>query len=416
MFDLDTWNEIFGSIKKNKVRTFLTGFAMAWGIFMFVLMLAASSSAQTGIQAIFAQRTANILEIQGRFTSIPYSGLSDNRSIELDNRDFVRLSNRFDETEYVSPLISTRSVMRYGNEHTVGITIGIHPEYSHVNRMQIIDNQGRLIHHRDMEERRQVALVNSRVREVLFNNEDPVGRVMLINGLPFTIIGVYTEHSIIDLERVFIPFSTAQLLFGDGWRFTSLAFTVQGLTTSRENLHFNARIQESMATAHRFHPNDRVAISVLNELNTYLQTFGIFNAIVIFIWVIGIGTLFAGMVGVSNIMLITVKERTKEFGIRKALGATPSSIIRGVVLESVFITFVFGYLGLFFGIWVCSLANTWLQNNPEERRFAVFENPTVDITIAVGAMLVLVIVGVVAGYYPARQAVRIPPVEAMREK
>ncbi|MDR0332909.1 MAG: ABC transporter permease [Dysgonamonadaceae bacterium] len=414
MFDIDNWTEIFSSIKKNKVRTFLTGFAIAWGIFMFVIMLAASNGAQTGIQSVFAKRTSNILQVQGRFTSIPYEGLPENRSINLDNRDLNRLRNRFVETEYISAMIPVRTRIRYGSESTVGNTIGIYPDYNNVGGIKIVDNQGRLIHNRDMDEQRKVVIVNRRLREVLFNDEDPVGRTMLINDLPFTVIGVFSENAIVDLEKAYIPFSTAQLLFGDGWRFNNLAFTVQGLRTNRDNETFSAHLRRDFAAAHQFHPNDRVAVNMQNELRTYLQTFGIFNAIVIFIWVIGIGTLFAGMVGVSNIMLITVRERTKEFGIRKALGAKPSSIIKGIILESVTITSMFGYLGLFLGIWVCGLANIWLKNHPDVEKFAIFENPSVDMGMAIAAMVLLIVVGVLAGYFPARQAVRVPPVEAMR--
>jgi putative ABC transport system permease protein len=414
MFDIDNWTEIFSSIKKNKVRTLLTGFAIAWGIFMFVIMLAASNGAQTGIQAVFAKRTGNILQIQGRFTSIPYRGLPENRNIHLDDRDFNRLKNRFAETEYISALIPVRARMRYGSENTPGNAIGIYPDYNNVGGIKIIENQGRLIHNRDMEEQRKVAIVNRRLREVLFKGKNPVGEILLINDLPFTVIGVYSENSVVDLEKAYIPFSTAQLLFGDGRGFNSLAFTVQGLSTNKDNESFDAHLRRDFAEAHRFHPNDRVALNMQNELRTYLQTVGVFNAVIIFIWVIGIGTLFAGIVGVSNIMLITVRERTKEFGIRKALGAKPSSIIKGVILEAVTITSMFGYLGLFLGIWVCGLANIWLKNNPDAEKFAIFENPSVNMATAIAAMALLIIVGALAGYFPARQAVRIPPVEAMR--
>jgi putative ABC transport system permease protein len=414
MFDIDNWTEIFSSIKKNKIRTFLTGFSIAWGIFMFVIMLAASNGAQTGIQAVFAKRTGNILQIQGRFTSIPYEGLPENRNINLNDRDFNRMRNRFVETKYISAMIPVRARMRYGSESTSGNAIGIYPDYNKINGIKIVDGQGRLIHERDMEERRKVAIVNRRLREVLFKNEDPVGKIILINDLPFTVIGVYTENSIVDLEKAYVPFSTAQLLFGGGWGFDNLAFTVQGLRTNRDNEIFDARLREDFAKIHRFHPNDRVAVNMQNELRTYLQTIGIFNAIIIFIWVIGAGTLFAGIVGVSNIMLITVRERTKELGIRKALGARPSSIIKGIILEAVFITSMFGYLGLFLGIWACGLANIWLKNNPDAEKFAIFENPSVDMGTAIAAMVLLIIVGVFAGYFPARHAVQIPPVEAMR--
>jgi len=196
----------------------------------------------------------------------------------------------------------------------------------------------------------------------------------------------------------------------------NIALKVKDLNTNQENEMFNKRLMKNMADRHRFHPNDKVAVNLINQLKTYLQTIGIFKTIVIFIWVIGIGTLFAGIIGVSNIMLITVRERTREFGIRKALGAKPSSILKGIVMEAVCITSLFGFLGLLVGIYVSKLFNFYLKNHPEAKEFAIFKNPSIDIRIALLAMIALIVAGVLAGYFPAKQAVKIMPVEAMKEE
>ena len=416
MFDIDNWTEIFNSIKQNKLRTFLTGFSIAWGIFMFVILLATTNGAQNGIEIVFAKRTTNIVQLQGRFTSMAYEGLPDNRKINLDKRDFDRLNNRFSEKEYLSALIPVDVKMSYGNNSTFGNCTGIYPDYSKINGVKITDDQGRLFNDIDMNEKRKTALINQRLRDVLYKHENPIGKTLFINDVKFTVIGVFVENAIIDNEKAYIPFTTAQLLFNGGWGFKSMALTVSNLTSNQENEMFNTRLINTMADVHRFDPDDKVAINLLNQLKTYLQTLGIFNAIIIFIWIIGAGTLFAGMVGVSNIMLITVKERTREFGIRKALGAKPSSILKGIILEAVAITSLFGYLGLFLGIFVSGLFNLYLKKHPDASEFAIFKNPSMDIHVAIFAMIVLIIVGVLAGYFPAEQAVKIMPVEAMKEE
>ena len=416
MLDIDNWREVFSSIRRNKLRMFLTGFSIAWGIFMFVILLSTAGGARRGIAIIFQKRASNTIQVEGRATSMPYEGLPDNRKINLDKKDYDLLANRFPEKEYLSALIRVEAAMSYGSNYTSGTCMGIYPEYSKIGGLKIKDQQGRLIDEMDMKEKRKVVLINQRLSEVLYKQEEPLGKTLLINKLKFTIIGVYTENSIIDREKIYIPFTTAQSLFSGGWGFKSLAFTLKNLDTDKDNESFNKRLMENLAALHRFDPNDKIAVSLSNQLKTYLQTMGILNTINLFIWIIGAGTLFAGMVGVGNIMLIAVRERTKEFGIRKALGATPASILRGIVMEAVGITVLFGYLGLFVGICVNGLFNLYLKNHPDTPKFAVFKNPAVDLHLALGAMLLLVIVGVVAGYFPARQAVRIMPVEAMRDQ
>ena len=417
MFDTDNWTEIFNSIKQNKLRTFLTGFSISWGIFMFVIMMSSSNAAHQGLVTVFEKRSSNVIQLQGRFTSIPYEGFSDNRKINLEQKDFDLLNNnRFSEKEFISGMIPIEVSMSYADNNTYGRCTGIHTDYQKINGIKIANNQGRLFNELDIKEKKKVALINKRLSEVLYKHENPVGKPLLIGGLTFTVIGVYVENTIVDLEKAYIPFSAAQLLFNGGWGYKSIALGVKDLYTNKENEAFNNRLIETLAERHRFDPKDKVAINLLNQMKIYLQAIGIFNAIVIFIWVIGFGTLFAGMVGVSNIMLITVKERTREFGIRKALGAKPSSILKSIIAEAVCITTMFGYLGLFLGICVSHLFKLFLENNPGIKEFAIFENPTMDINIAFMAMFVLIVVGVLAGYFPAQQAVRIAPVEAMKEE
>jgi putative ABC transport system permease protein len=414
VFDSDNWTEIFNAIKKNKLRTFLTGFSISWGIFMFITLLASSNGAKNGVMSTFGSRSVNSVQVWGRSTSMPYKGLSDNRKVDFDQKDYNLVNNQVTEKEYVSAYISAIVSAGFNNNNTTSQFVGVYPEYTHINGVKIKNKQGRFLNDMDIIKQRKVAVVNQRLKEVLYKDENPVGKDLIVNKLHFTVIGVFEETSIIDIEKAYIPLTTAQLLYKGGWGFESIAFTVNNLETEKKNALFVNGLREKFGLLHRFNPKDERAIAVSNQLNNYLQTLGIFNAVTVFIWIIGIGTLFAGIVGISNIMLITVRERTKEFGIRKALGANPSSILKSIILESVLITSLFGYLGMFFGIGLCKLFDSFLEANPEISSLAIFKHPSVDISIAIGAMIVLIIAGVLAGYFPARIAVKIPPVEAMR--
>lgn len=381
---------------------------------MFITLLASSNGAKNGVMSTFGSRSVNSVQVWGRSTSMPYKGLSDNRKVDFDQKDYNLVNNQVTEKEYVSAYISAIVSAGFNNNNTTSQFVGVYPEYTHINGVKIKNKQGRFLNDMDIIKQRKVAVVNQRLKEVLYKDENPVGKDLIVNKLHFTVIGVFEETSIIDIEKAYIPLTTAQLLYKGGWGFESIAFTVNNLETEKKNALFVNGLREKFGLLHRFNPKDERAIAVSNQLNNYLQTLGIFNAVTVFIWIIGIGTLFAGIVGISNIMLITVRERTKEFGIRKALGANPSSILKSIILESVLITSLFGYLGMFFGIGLCKLFDSFLEANPEISSLAIFKHPSVDISIAIGAMIVLIIAGVLAGYFPARIAVKIPPVEAMR--
>lgn len=414
MFDLDNWAEIFSSIRKNKLRTFLTGFSISWSIFMFIILLASSNGAKNGVMTTFGSRDVNSISIFGRTTSVPFRGLSDNRKIELDQKDFDLINSQILQKEFVSPCIQTNATASFKKDYSSVWLVGVYPEYTHINGIKIKDKQGRFISDLDIDKLRKVAVINQRMKDVLFQKEDPVGQDIMINKLNFTVVGVFEEASSTDIEKAYIPFSTSQLLFHGGWGFTSLAFTVKNLDSKKSNELFVKDLRNKLSTLHQFDTQDEQAIDFTNKLDVYLQTLGIFNAVNVFIWIIGIGTLIAGVVGISNIMLITVRERTREFGIRKALGAEPFSILMSIVAESVVITAMFGYLGLFVGIGFSKLFKWFLENNVNISSLAIFENPSVDVFTAVGAMVILIIAGVLAGYFPARLAVKVPPVEAMR--
>ncbi len=414
MFDLDNWMEIFSTIKKNKLRTFLTGFSVAWGIFMLIILLASGNGLKNGVTSNFGDRAKNSMEIWTRRTSMPYKGNPKDRRITLDEKDFDLIS-KLDEVDHISASVNFSAIASYNFESNDCSFTGVYPSQAQIDGIKIVDNKGRFLNDIDMKERRKVAVINKRLRDVLFKKEDPVGKSIVANQLNFTVIGVYESEDWGNQCQAYVPFSTAQLLFNQGWGIGSISLTVEGLNSVEANKAFEQELRTKLARLHQFDPEDTRAVGIWNMLENYLQTMGIFNGINLFVLVIGIGTLIAGIVGVSNIMLITVRERTREFGIRKALGASPYSILRSILMESVFITSIFGYVGMVLGIGLSEAINLAMEAASEVSSGpSVFKNPTVSISIALGATALMVIAGVIAGYFPARKAVKITAVEAMR--
>jgi putative ABC transport system permease protein len=415
IFDWDNWAEIFSVIRKNKLRTFLTGFSISWGIFMFCLLLSAGNGLKNGVSANFSSVSTNRIEIWARRTSKPFKGYPDKRRIKLDEKD-INLLRKQPETTSITGVVWINAEFHHGRFNISGDIQGVNPIYQSNNGIEILDGQGRFLNDMDMKENRKVMVINKALREALFQDQNPIGQRLTADSLVYQVIGVYKENAWGNDYKAYIPSTTAQLLYNRGWEVDNIPFTVEGLTTLEANEEFETSLRQQLADLHIFDAADRRAVSIWNRLEDYLQTQGVFNGIGMFIWIIGIGTLLAGIISVGNIMLITVRERTREFGIRKALGARPSSILGSILMESVAITSIFGYLGMFLGVGLGELVNSALNSAGESDLTKVFRNPTIDVHVAVGAMLVLIVAGVVAGYYPALKAVSISPVEAMRDE
>jgi putative ABC transport system permease protein len=412
MFDLDNWAEIFSTIKKNKLRTFLTGFSISWGIFMFCILLASGNGLKNGVMSNFGNRAINSVEFWGRRTSMPYKGLPEGRRVTLDEKDLNLIKNQIPEAGNVSGTIQTSVSVNYKTYNTTCSFNGVSVDYQEINGVKI--QKGRFINELDLRDKRKVAVINPRVCEILFQDNDPIGQPFIAGGLGYTVIGVYKDEEQGNGQSAYIPFTTAQLLYNKGRGINDIAFTVTGLETKEKNEDFEVRLRQRLSVLHIFDPKDERSIGIWNRLENYLEAMGIFNGISVFIWIIGVGTLLAGIISVSNIMLITVRERTREFGIRKALGAKPASILGNILMESVFITLVFGYIGMFMGVGLGELVSSSLENMEASEMSYVFQNPTVEVGVAIGAMCILIVSGVLAGYYPALKAVRISAVEAMR--
>ncbi|MFV0267821.1 MAG: ABC transporter permease [Draconibacterium sp.] len=420
MFDIDKWQEIFATIKKNKMRTFLTGFSVAWGIFMLMILLGSGNGLSNGVSENFMRDAVNAMWLWSGRTSIPYQGLKEGRDIRFTNADYDVLKD-LEGIEYTSGRYYIRgNKFSYGNEYGEYTAITCHPDLQDVENIEIVD--GRFINQVDINQTRKSVVLGKDIYDALFKDKNAIGEYVRVNNIPFKVVGICREGGGTRHRNAYIPVSTGQKVFNGSNRLHNFALTINA-TTLEESQAIEQRVRETMARKHRFDASDESAMGSYNKLEDVIQTMKIFQAIKIFIWIIGTGTLIAGVVGVSNIMLIVVKERTKEIGIRKAIGASPSSVIGLVLLESILITTVAGYIGLVMGTGLMELINLVVEKQYEVSAATnggngetIFRNPTVDLGVAMTATLLLVVAGAIAGYIPAKRAARIKPIEALRDE
>lgn len=413
MFDL--LGEILATMKRNKMRTFLTGFAVAWGIFMLIVLLGAGNGLRNGVSSNFQGRAINSVTLWPGWTSMPYRGMKADRRIRFDERtvDFVEKS--FPEIEYLTGNLNYNPVsVSYGQEYGTWQITSSTPDVYHINYMTLL--KGRFLNEADMRSKRKVAVLSHQAEQTLFGGEESLGKHIIADGIAFRVVGVYDrpESQSFDMP-LYIPLSTGKQLFDRGWGIRQISFTVNGINTEAEADAFVERIRQKMGPYLGFDPADQSALHVWNSAKQSLETQKIFGFINVFLWVIGFACIMAGIVGVGNIMLITVKERTREIGIRKAIGATPWSIIKMVIIEAVFITAVAGYIGIVLGIGVTELiARGVAQGGGGQGGMTMFKDPTVGLGIVFAVLGILVLCGVVAGLIPSLRATRIRPIEAMR--
>ena len=407
----DRWGEILETVRRHKLRTSLTALSVAWGIFMLVILLGAGSGLQNQVESDFADDAVNSIWLWAGKTSKPYQGQGVGKPIEFENEDHDnlrlvdgvdRLSGRF--------RLSGEFTVRFEGETSAFDVRATHPEHRYLENTII--TRGRFLNDEDMAERRKVAVVGTAVVDVLFRKSrtDPLGAYIQVAGIPYKIVGVFhDEGGEGELRKIYIPVSTAQMVYGGGQQLHMLMFTVDDPTVE-STTRLAERVQNNMARRHRFAPDDKSALRVRNNVEQYQKMQDIFTGIRVFVWIVGIGTILAGIVGVSNIMLISVRERTKEIGVRKALGATPASVILLVLEEAVLVTLASGYLGLVAGVGLLEIVNRYVPENDFIR------NPQVDIRVALGATVLLTVFGALAGFFPARRAAQVSPVVALRDE
>ena len=418
MFTINTIQEIFDGLKHNKLRTVLTGLSVSWGIFILIVLLGAGNGLKNGVTSNFSDRATNTVQMWTGTTSLTYKGLKSGRSLNFEDKQLNDVNTSLNETSNQTGVISKKLTFTNKSETGSYDVKGVNPSYDKIFNLKFEDNDGRFINTLDNKASEKVIVIDKKIEEVLFKGTKSLGKYIKVGDLMFRIIGINSKKARFDNGTAYIPFTTAQTIFNPNLKYNNIAMSVNGLTTKKSNDDFSDKLKNTMSKSMSFNQNDPQALYIQNSQQEYTQTMMIFNGITIFVAVIGIFTLIAGIVGVSNIMLVTVKERTREIGIRKAIGAPPAAILRSIITESIIITTVFGYIGMMGGIALTELVNyVMLQNaagNPTGP--TVFKNPTVELSYVLISTGILILSGVIAGYMPARRAVRIKPIEAMREE
>ena len=409
MFDYDKWNEIYYSLKNNKLRAFLTGFSVGWGIFMLIILLGVGQGLQNGVEGQFSSDAVNSVWLGGGKTSMPYKGLKEGRKIQFKNKDYEAIKKDFPQVENVSARLNVwgGSSIIYKGEYATFDLKAVHPKHQYVENIEVIE--GRFINDKDITDYRKSAVIGRLAKDILFKDEDPIGKVVEINGINFQIVGVFKDARDQEMKRLYLPISVFQKLFSGTENIGQISMTAP-LETQAEMDSLKQDLRKKISQLHQFDPRDQRAVWVWGNFEEYLQFMQLFGGIKAFIWIVGLLTIVAGIVGVSNIMLVVVKERTKEIGIRKAIGAQPSSIISLIVFESVVVTSVAGYIGMLPGVFLLEMISKYMPAGD------FFANPSVDFSVIMTAIIVLVFAGVIASYLPARKAAMIKPIEALNDE
>ncbi|KQO34755.1 ABC transporter ATP-binding protein [Flavobacterium sp. Leaf82] len=414
MFNIERWQEIFEAISKNRLRTFLTGISVASGIFILVILLGAGKGLQNGIQKQFENDAVGIIEIWSNTTTKEYKGLNPGRQIQLRNSDYDLPVMKFDDQiDKKSATNITRGVIvTYGKESGNYQYRGVNPDYLDIENGTII--QGRFLNDNDLKNNEKVTAIGLKLKQDIFKEEDAIGKEISVNGINFKVIGVFTDPSGEREEtRLYMPMTTIQRAFGGGDKITGMMFVLNKKADYDEALaqskQFTNDVRELLKSKNIIAPDDESAIGIYNSVQEAKQYYDLNLYIKLFFWWVGICTIIAGVVGVSNIMLIIVKERTKEIGIRKALGASPFSIISMILHESIFITTIAGFVGLLASLLLLEFVGPMVQSE-------YFRNPEVDFSVALTTLVLLVFAGALAGFFPAYRAAKIRPIVALRDE
>lgn len=419
---IDLLQEIFETLKKNKMRTTLTGLSVSWGIFILIILLGAGNGLKNGVMQNFSSRAVNRINMYPGRTSIPHKGLKSDRQLSFTSEEVDFVKDEVSESRLITARLNNTMNITYGNEYGSYEIRGVMPNYSIIEKLTIKPEDGRFINNLDMKQYNKVIVLDKKIADLLFPGESAIGKTVKLGSLMFKVVGINSRKEDWGGSKAYIPFTTSQSIFNPNGKFYNIVFTVDGLNTKEANEKFNETLRTMMSRRLNFNPNDEQALWINNAQSEYVETMKIFGGITLFVTIIGILTLIAGIVGVSNIMLVSVKERTREIGIRKAIGAKPSSILKTIILESIIITTLFGYIGLMMGIGLTEIINFFMEQAAsaqpvsDEPQMSVFTNPTVEVGYAVFATIILIVSGVLAGYLPARKAVNVKPIEAMRQE
>lgn len=416
----DILTEIWATARRNKLRTTLTGFAVAWGIFMLIFLLGAGNGLINATQQNSNRYLNTSMVIFGGQTSKAHKGLKEGRKIELNDRDMEITQERFSNNveEVGAELDHGNTTMSHGKEYTAANISGVYPNDYIINKRDMI--YGRFINKIDIRDRRKSIVISDDMAKELSptgNVEDMLGQIVRMEDLAFHIVGIYQVDKSMMGTDAFIPFTTYRTIYNVGDKTGNIVFSFKGLETEQQNEAFEQRYRANLNGNHGAAPDDEEAVWIWNRFTQAMQMSTGMGMLRTALWIVGIFTLLSGIVGVSNIMLITVKERTHEFGIRKAIGATPWSILRLIIIESIIITTFFGYIGMVLGIAANEYMNATIGNMKVDSGMfttTMFVNPTVGLDVCINATLLMVVAGTIAGLIPARKAAHVRPIEALR--
>jgi len=419
----DLFEEIWESIRRNKLRTALTGFAVAWGIFMLIVLLGAGNGLMNAFMNQGDRFATNTMAVYGGVTSKPANGYQTGRRIELNDNDIVLTQSALfaEHVDNVSPeLYKGPYTLVFNSRHISAYLNGCSPSLQEMNKIEMLE--GRFINQNDIRmQRKSIVLAASHAIELMNGGEDyasMIGKTVTADGITWMVVGVYKTDRTAQRVEDFVPVTTMQVLMNEINRVDQINFSFHGLTTEEENEQFEKSYRAALNRAHRAAPDDESSIWLWNRFTQNMQMDKGTHYIRTALWILGIFTLVGGIVGVSNIMLITVKERTREFGVRKAIGASPWEIMKLILAESVSITAFFGYVGMFLGMVACEVMKATVGQSSVEffgETVHVFVNPTVSLSISFGVTILLVVAGTLAGISPAMKAARIRPIQALND-
>ena len=418
LFDKDTWQEIFGSIQKNKIRTIITMIGVLWGIFIYIALSGSSKGLDNGFERQFQSIASNSIFVWAQSTSLPYAGYKSERNITLKIQDAEVLKKQVKNIKFIAPRIvagvfgsAGGSIVRGTKTGTYSV-YGEYPEYIKIATSKIYDG-GRFINQSDIQDDRKVCVIGERTQLELFeDDEDPIGKYVSINKINFKVVGV---HKFVqgggfgDDGDIYIPFTTFKKIFNTG---DDVGFFMIAADENADGVKVEKDIKATLKQIHKIDPNDERAIGGFNLGEIFRKTMNFANGLTFLSLVVGIATILAGIIGIGNILLISVKERTKEIGIRRALGATPAEVRSQIILESVFLTILAGVIGIILGALVLYGINAATMDQTD----FPYTNPTVPIPYVLGALGLMILLGTLIGIIPAQRAVSIKPIDALREE
>jgi len=412
VFDLDKLQEIWQTITRNKMRSFLTAFGVFWGMFMFIGMFGIGQGFGNGLKNNFGNIAANSMFVMARTTTVEYKGFNAGRWWNMTQDDMELLKKQIPEIETISGTVWANNSKAVVGDKSADVNVqGIDDLFYKIDNQDII--AGRKISYLDVAEKRKVCVLGNEAADQLFASaEEAIGQMVKVGAVYFTVVGIAKPRGNISLggdpkTTAFIPSSTAQQLAGRGKAIDFISIVVGDKVKIKT---IEKKVTDILRTKHLISPLDNNAVMTFNIQDTFLMFNYLFIGIAALIWIVGMGTLFAGVVGISNIMLVTVKERTNEIGIKRALGAKPGVIIRQIMMESMALTFIAGFLGMFFGILVLVLIEQATQSA------GMFANPTISFTMAIVGTVILILSGLIAGIIPAKNALRIKAIDALRDE